>query len=106
MSMPEEEFIDRFFSQNGILANALDAYEERIEQKEMARQVFSSFRQSSIALIEAGTGTGKSFSYLVPALMWALKHKEKTIISTHTISLQEQLLNKDIPFLLRAIKKE
>ncbi len=102
----EEKWIDEIFSKQGMLSKALEGYEERKEQKEMAVQIAQAYREDSIALIEAGTGTGKSFAYLVPALFWALKHKEKTIISTHTISLQEQLLNKDIPFLLRAIKKD
>ena len=102
----EEKWVDEVFSQKGMLADALEGYEERPEQKEMAMQIAHAYREKSIALIEAGTGTGKSFAYLVPALIWALKHKEKTVISTHTISLQEQLLNKDIPFLLRATKKD
>ncbi len=57
-------------------------------------------------LIEAGTGTGKSLAYLVPAIFWALKHQEKTVITTHTIALQEQLLHKDIPFLLKTMDVE
>lgn len=89
-----------------MIAQILEGYEERLQQKEMAAQIARAYKEHSIALIEAGTGTGKSFAYLVPAILWALKHKEKTVISTHTISLQEQLLSKDIPFLLQAIKKD
>lgn len=106
MIASEEKWIDEVFSQKGMIAQVLEGYEERLQQKEMSVQIARAYRDRSIALIEAGTGTGKSFAYLVPAILWALKHKEKTIISTHTISLQEQLLNKDIPFLLRAIKKD
>jgi ATP-dependent DNA helicase DinG len=102
----EEQWIEEVFSAKGLLSGAMQGYEERQQQKEMALQVARAYAKGSIALIEAGTGTGKSFAYLAPALFWALKHKEKTVISTHTISLQEQLLNKDIPFFLRAIKKE
>src|SRR4029079_8877803 len=86
-----------------MLSRILKDYEERIEQKEMAHEIALSYRENAIALIEAGTGTGKSFAYLVPAIYWALKTKEKTVISTHTIALQEQLLEKDIPFLLKAL---
>src|ERR1700722_13716838 len=69
----------------------------------MSQQIIEAYEQDLIALIEAGTGTGKSLAYLVPAVIWALKHKEKTVISTHTISLQEQLVEKDIPFLLKVM---
>jgi ATP-dependent DNA helicase DinG len=103
---PEEKWIDEIFSKKGMLAKALDAYEERPEQRQMALQIAEAYREESVALIEAGTGTGKSFAYLAPALFWALKSQEKTVISTHTISLQEQLFNKDIPFLLNAIKRD
>lgn len=106
MNGSEEAWIEEVFSQRGSLSAALKGYEERSEQKEMALQIAHAYRDDSIALIEAGTGTGKSFAYLVPALLWALKHKEKTVLSTHTISLQEQLLNKDIPLLLKAIKRD
>ncbi|MBS0607109.1 MAG: DEAD/DEAH box helicase, partial [Verrucomicrobia bacterium] len=66
----------------------------------MAQGILSAYEEDKIALIEAGTGIGKSLAYLVPAVYWALKHQEKSVISTHTIALQEQLIRKDIPFLL------
>src|SRR3984957_8282664 len=69
----------------------------------MSQQILNAYEEDSIALIEAGTGTGKSLAYLVPAVYWALKHQEKTVITTHTIALQEQLLHKDIPFLLKTM---
>src|ERR1700722_55254 len=72
----------------------------------MSQQIIEAYEQDLIALIEAGTGTGKSLAYLVPAVIWALKHQEKTVITTHTIALQEQLMHKDIPFLLKAMDVE
>lgn len=72
----------------------------------MAQAILEAYDEDCIALIEAGTGTGKSLAYLVPAVYWALKHQEKTVITTHTIALQEQLLHKDIPFLLKAMDVE
>lgn len=69
----------------------------------MAEQILEAYLERKTALIEAGTGVGKSLAYLVPAVIWALRHQERTLISTHTIALQEQLLNKDIPFLLKAV---
>ncbi len=72
----------------------------------MAQNILDAYTDEKITLIEAGTGTGKSLSYLVPAAYWALKHQEKTVIATHTIALQEQLIHKDIPFLLKAMDIE
>jgi ATP-dependent DNA helicase DinG len=98
-----DALIDQIFSAEGLLGKTLGDFEERSGQKEMARQIFSAYSQQQIALVEAGTGIGKSLAYLVPAVHWALKHQEKTVISTHTISLQQQLIDKDIPFLLKVM---
>jgi ATP-dependent DNA helicase DinG len=100
---PQDELFDLIFSSKGPLSLVLDDFEERDGQREMAEQILEAYTKDQIALIEAGTGTGKSLAYLVPAIFWALKSKEKTVISTNTISLQEQLINKDIPFLLNAL---
>ena len=94
------------FSQDGLLSQSLKNFEERAGQKEMAASILDAFEKDQTALIEAGTGTGKSLAYLVPAIIWALKHQEKTVITTHTIALQEQLLHKDIPFLLKTMDVE
>ncbi|MES2122517.1 MAG: helicase C-terminal domain-containing protein [Chlamydiota bacterium] len=99
----KQELIDAVFSEGGALSRSLDQYDERIGQKEMARTILGAYDQDEIVLVEAGTGIGKSLAYLVPAVYWALKHQEKTVISTHTIALQEQLVNKDIPFLLKLL---
>lgn len=69
----------------------------------MLRDVLNSYNKNQIALIEAGTGCGKSMAYLIPALLFAAQHQERTVISTNTINLQEQLLEKDIPILSRAL---
>lgn len=83
----------------GIIARRLQTYEQRTEQLEMAAAVASAFRDSSHLLVEAGTGVGKSFAYLVPAIHYATKARKRVVVSTHTIALQEQLIEKDIPFL-------
>ena len=72
----------------------------RGEQKDLALQVMQAYDQDRVLLAEAATGVGKSWAYLIPALLWAASRRESTIISTHTIALQEQLIKKDIPFLL------
>ncbi|MBI4420177.1 MAG: helicase, partial [Gemmatimonadetes bacterium] len=64
------------------------------------------FNDGGVALLEAGTGVGKSFAYLVPAVMWARANGERTVVSTNTINLQEQLVGKDLPLLARALDGE
>ena len=78
-------------------------YEDRPSQRAMASQVVSAFNEGGVALLEAGTGVGKSLGYLVPALRWAAANGERTVVSTATITLQEQLVTKDLPFLQRAL---
>ncbi len=101
-----EKLLDLIFAEQGLLGNFLEAFEQRPGQKEMAQGILSAYEQDKIALVEAGTGIGKSLAYLVPAFYWALKHQEKSVISTHTIALQEQLMHKDIPFLLKTMDVE
>jgi ATP-dependent DNA helicase DinG len=78
-------------------------YEYRPEQQEMALFVANAFNEDNISVIEAGTGTGKSLAYLVPAAIWASENNRKAIISTATLNLQEQLLKKDIPQLKKML---
>lgn len=99
----KEQLLALIFSKEGLLSRSLKNFEERAGQKEMSQRILEAYEEDRIALIEAGTGTGKSLAYLVPAVYWALKHQEKTVITTHTIALQEQLLHKDIPFLLKVM---
>ncbi len=91
---------------NGELERALKDFEPRVEQQKMMHNILTAYNEDKIALIEAGTGTGKSFAYLIPAILWAAQNKEKTVISTHTIALQEQLLYKDIPLIAKALNIE
>lgn len=95
--------LDEFFSDSGLLAKNLSAYESREGQQEMARQIWEAFEQKKSALFEAGTGIGKSLAYLIPALLWSYKTGEKVVVSTYTISLQEQLFEKDLPFLMKVL---
>jgi len=84
---------------NGLIARRLSGYEHRPEQLEMASVVESAFSNSRHLLVEAGTGVGKSFAYLVPAIHRVTTTGERVVISTHTIALQEQLVERDLPFL-------
>ena len=82
----------------GPIAKTLPGFENRPQQGDMAQAVVTAFNEDKIATIEAGTGTGKTLAYLAPAIQWALQNKERVVVSTNTINLQEQLV-KDIPFL-------
>ena len=90
----------------GHIARRLERYEHRPEQLQMAEAVERAIATGSHLLVEAGTGVGKSFAYLVPAILAAAAGKSeeeskrrRIVVSTHTISLQEQLIARDIPFL-------
>ena len=84
---------------DGLVARRLPQYELRPQQLEMAQAVAEAFAAPAHLLVEAGTGVGKSFAYLLPAIERVTRHQERIVISTHTIALQEQLIHKDIPFL-------
>jgi len=96
LSYPE---IERFYAPDGVLSQALPGYEHRPEQTRMALNLAAAFNDEHVAVVEAGTGTGKSLAYLLPATLWAVRNKERVVVSTNTINLQEQLIQKDIPFL-------
>ncbi len=88
---------------DGPMAKALPHYEDRTQQTDMMAAVSRAFNEEGIAVIEAPTGVGKTLAYLLPAVRWALQNKERVVISTRTINLQEQLIHKDIPLLQRCM---
>lgn len=91
----------------GAVAQKLSQYEPRPQQLQMAEAVAGAIAEGRHLMVEAGTGVGKSFAYLVPAILAAAADKDcKVIVSTHTISLQEQLVRKDIPFLQQVMPQE
>lgn len=90
-------------TQEGPFSQFFNQYEFRNQQIEMTRAVARAFSTSTHLLVEAGTGTGKSFAYLIPAALWAVKNNARVVISTNTINLQDQLIKKDIPDLCRAL---
>ena len=90
---------------DGPLSRVHDRYEDRPGQRAMLAEVARGYNQGGVTLVEAGTGTGKSVAYLLPAARWAIRNKERTIVSTNTINLQEQLVAKDLP-LVRALLDE
>ena len=96
-SMPD---IDSLFSADGALACSVPGYTMRLQQREMAQAIADTIASNTILIAEAGTGTGKTFAYLVPALLTG----GKVIISTGTKTLQDQLFNRDIPTVRSALK--
>jgi len=96
--------VANLLTESGPVARVLGgtAFEDRPGQRDMAAYIADAYNDGGIALLEAGTGVGKSFAYLVPALEWARLNGERTVVSTNTINLQEQLVGKDLPILARA----
>ncbi len=101
-----DDCIIKIFNQSGPIARAMQNYEVREEQIEMAKAVSEAIHASETLVVEAGTGVGKSFSYLVPIAQYVLENDALAIISTNTISLQEQIIQKDIPFLQKVMDKD
>ncbi|HTH52782.1 MAG TPA: helicase C-terminal domain-containing protein [Edaphobacter sp.] len=91
--------LHEFFSPGGILSRSSLAFEHRRGQYEMARAVEKAFEEKRHLIVEAGTGTGKTLAYLLPALRLARERQQRVIVSTGTKNLQEQLFFKDVPFL-------
>ena len=102
----EEVDIKNYFAKDGILAKEIKGFEYRKEQEEMAHYIQDAINEDRKIIIEAGTGTGKTLAYLIPAIKWAVVNKKKVIIATNTINLQEQLLLKDIPLAKSIIKED
>ena len=98
--------MEEIFGKNGLIAKHHQDYEYRAGQIQMAEAVLRAFEQKKHLIVEAGTGTGKTLAYLVPAIAAALGKKKRIIISTGTKNLQEQLMEKDIPFLQKVLRKK
>lgn len=95
-----------WLAENGPVARMLAGFELRPQQIEMADAVARAFDTGKHIAIEAGTGVGKTFAYLLPAIDAAISKQQRVVISTHTIALQEQLIEKDIPLLRQALGVE
>lgn len=100
LKLPE---LNQIFSENGCIAKNLNGYETRPQQIQMALGIQNAIESEKHLVVEAGTGVGKSLAYLVPFIQWSVKEKKRVIITTNTKTLQEQLINKDLPFLENAL---
>lgn len=92
---PDE--IESVLGVSGSLASHIPQYEQRDGQVDMAQKIAQAFNSNNNLIIEAGTGIGKSLAYLIPAAVWATKNKQRVVISTNTLNLQDQLISNDIP---------
>lgn len=102
----DSEETAKYISNGGNLSLISDSFEERPAQIDLLKKITDSFNNNSIGVFEAGTGVGKSFAYLIPSMLWALKNKERVVVSTGTINLQQQLSEKDIPIAEKIIGKK
>ena len=96
--------ITPYFEKTGLLSQVFQGFEYRDEQLHMAKHIENGLNKEIKVIVEAGTGTGKTLAYLIPSIEWAIKNKKRVVISTNTINLQEQLLNKDIPIAKKVIQ--
>ncbi len=102
----DAEKAGEYISDGGRLSKISENFEERPVQIELLENIVKTFNENKIAVFEAGTGVGKSFSYLIPSVLWALENNERVVVSTGTISLQQQLCEKDIPFVEKILEKK
>ena len=93
----DEEEAGGYISNGGALSKISENFEERPVQIKLLRNIAHAFNENKLGVFEAGTGVGKSYSYLIPSVLWALENDERVVISTGTINLQHQLCEKDIP---------
>jgi len=97
--------LDALFAEGGALARQHPRYEARPQQLAMASELATALNKGEQLIIEAGTGTGKSLAYLLPAALWALQNGQRVTVSTHTIPLQEQLLKQELPLVQALVGK-
>ncbi len=102
----DEEGLASLLDQKGAFSRLFEGYERRPQQLDMVRAVSRAFNEERHLVVEAGTGVGKSIGYLLPALVYAVRNRATVVVSTNTINLQEQLLNKDIPALISVLEQE
>ena len=99
----QKQAIEELFGEAGALSKVVPGYETRSEQVQMAHAVAESLNEGRHLMVEAGTGVGKSLAYLLPAMLYASGKGTRVVVSTNTINLQSQLVNKDLPLLNKAL---
>ncbi|ASS75271.1 ATP-dependent helicase DinG [Tumebacillus algifaecis] len=95
--------VEKVLAKGGPMSDLMPGYEERPPQMQMLRAVSEAFQDNKHLIVEAGTGTGKSLAYLIPAVYYAKAAGERVVVATHTINLQEQLRERDVPLLQEVV---
>lgn len=103
LSYEFEVFLESLMGEEGTLFQTQPGFRRREEQEAMIRAIYEAIADHVHLFVEAGTGTGKSLAYLIPSVLWAKMNQQQVTISTHTLQLQEQLFQKDIPNLQEAL---
>ena len=102
----KDNLLQTVFGPGGLVARAHENYEYRDGQVKMSEAITKAFEEKRHLIVEAGTGTGKTLAYLIPAIAAALSTKKRVVISTGTKNLQEQLMENDILFLQKILPKK
>ena len=100
-----EQQVEDLLAPHGIFANSFPGFENRPQQAEMLKAVTRAIYQGRKLIVEGGTGIGKSIAYLLPAVLYAASHGQRVVVSTNTINLQEQLMDKDIPAVIGILEE-
>jgi DNA polymerase-3 subunit epsilon/ATP-dependent DNA helicase DinG len=100
-----EQQVEDLLAPHGVFANSFPGFEDRPQQAEMLKAVTRAIYQGRKLIVEGGTGIGKSIAYLLPAVLYSATHGHRVVISTNTISLQEQLMDKDIPAVISILEE-
>ncbi len=103
VAVTDPEALEDLLTPGSAIAAALEPFEPRPGQRQLLRAVWKAFATERHLIAEAGTGTGKSLGYLLPAVAWAQAADERVVVATHTLNLQEQLIGKDLPVVSRAL---
>jgi ATP-dependent DNA helicase DinG len=98
------DLIKQAFSENSPLKEILEHYEVRPQQTEMAQKIYETLKNQGVLMVEAGTGVGKTLSYLLAAALWIIETNNKAVIATNTKVLQEQIIKKDLPILKKLLQ--
>ena len=100
-----EQQVEELLAPDGIFAKSFPNFENRPQQAEMLKAVTRAIYQGRKLIVEGGTGIGKSIAYLLPAVLYAAEKGQRVVVSTNTINLQEQLMNKDIPAVIEILEE-
>lgn len=102
---PESQNLKDYFGTEGFLASQIEDFEDRPQQQEFAEIVYNTLDEEKIAMVEAGTGVGKSLGYIIPSILWNNKQNEqkRIVITSNTKNLQEQIFRKEIPFVANSL---